>query len=170
MIMDPAILPIAAAAVIPALVYVVWTDLKTMRIPNVACLVIFLAFLPTGLAGLDIETFGWRLAHTAIAFFLGYAIFSLTSGAIGGGDLKLGIALVPYVPGVYLPLLAQLYIVMSVLTLLVFLGLRAGLRGRTQLAAIEASSTSFMKLPFPFALVLSSTFIAYFVTAIVVAG
>jgi prepilin peptidase CpaA len=161
MIMDPAVLPIAAAALVPILVYVMWTDLKSMRIPNAACLLVLLVFLPTGLAGLPIETFGWRLLHTAVAFFAGYAIFQATGGRIGAGDLKLAIAFTPFVPGVYLGLIAQLYVATSLLTVALFLALRAGLRGRTALAALETRSESVMKVPFPFAWTLSSTFIAY---------
>ncbi|MGF1551383.1 MAG: prepilin peptidase [Paracoccaceae bacterium] len=168
MIMDPAILPIAAAALIPLLAYTMWTDLKHMRIPNVVCLLIFLVFIPTGLAGLPIETFGWRLAHAAIAFVVGYAFFTVTDGAIGAGDIKLAVALTPYVSAAGLPALAELYIIASVLTLVVFVGLRAGLRGRTRLAAIEAEAGSILKAPFPFAWILASSFIAFLCFSIAV--
>lgn len=161
MIMEQPAMSLAAAAVIPMLIYVMYSDLKDMRIPNMASLVIFAAFVPLGLWGLPIETFGWRVLHGAIAFFVAFGLFSVAPGVVGGGDLKLIVALVPYVPGDLLIVLAELWVVMSVVTLLLFVALRAGLRGRTQLAAIERSSETFLKLPFPYAWTIAGSFIAF---------
>ncbi|MEM6676739.1 MAG: prepilin peptidase [Pseudomonadota bacterium] len=91
----------ALAGLTPLFVYIMWSDAKNMRIPNIACLMILVVFLATGSWGLPLETFLWRLGHTLIAFFIGWGIFTISSGKVGGGDLKMIIALVPFVPGIH---------------------------------------------------------------------
>ncbi|MEM9782388.1 MAG: prepilin peptidase [Pseudomonadota bacterium] len=97
MIMETTALALATAGLVPLLLYVMWCDMATMRIPNAASLLIFLIFVVTGLMGLPLEIYGWRLLHTVIAFFVGFGLFQISGGQVGGGDLKLLIALTPFV-------------------------------------------------------------------------
>ncbi|MEM6971350.1 MAG: prepilin peptidase [Pseudomonadota bacterium] len=131
MILEPTALAFATAGLVPLLGYVMWSDMAGMRIPNAACLLIFLIFIPTGLMGLPLEIFGWRIGHTVIAFFLGFLLFQISGGQVGGGDLKLLIALTPYVNYQTLP--SVLVIVsLAILALLpVFWLAYRQLRGRT---------------------------------------
>lgn len=117
MIMSDAALGIALAGLVPLLAYIMWSDMKAMRIPNIAVLLIFLVFLATGSWGLPLETFLWRIGHTVIAFGVGWGIFQISGGKIGGGDLKLLIALVPFVPGSAVGIVLLMWAVITLVSL-----------------------------------------------------
>ncbi|MEL6264273.1 MAG: prepilin peptidase [Pseudomonadota bacterium] len=168
MIMEPTALAIAMAGLVPLLVYVMWSDMKTMRIPNMASLLIFLVFIPTGLMGLPIEVFGWRLLHTAIAFAIAFGLFQIAGGRVGGGDLKLVIALTPYVPGVYLGVILVTWSAVTLVSLAAFYGLRLALAGReTGYVALERTPPPGHRFPyFPAGVSIGISFILYFALAL----
>jgi prepilin peptidase CpaA len=90
--------------VLPICLWVAWSDLRAMRIPNVAVLTLAGVFLVIGLVlvlGLGawtFETYLWRLAVLAIVLVIGFVITSL--GMVGAGDAKFAAAMAPFIaPG-----------------------------------------------------------------------
>lgn len=130
MIMSNEALALAMAGLVPLLIYVMWSDAKAMRIPNICCLLAFLIFIPTGLWGLPLETFLWRIGHAVIAYGLAYGLWVIAKAKVGGGDLKLIIAMTPYVPGAYLGVLLMLWAGLTLGMLGIFFALRWSLAGR----------------------------------------
>lgn len=86
---------------LPICVWVAMTDLREMRIPNVAVLALFAVFVGAGLVVLPLNEFGFRLLQLLVVLIAGFVITSL--GMAGAGDSKFAAALAPFVaPGDYL--------------------------------------------------------------------
>jgi len=89
---------------LPICVWVAISDLRSMRIPNVAVLAMTAVFVVIGLVlvfGLGVwtlETYLWRLAALGIVLLAGFIVTSL--GMVGAGDAKFAAAMAPFVaPG-----------------------------------------------------------------------
>ncbi|MBY8976337.1 prepilin peptidase [Rhodobacteraceae bacterium NNCM2] len=96
MLETPALIA-ATAALIPLMLVASWYDLKYLLIPNWLVLCVFAVFLVTGLWGLPFEIYLWRLLNGAVVLAVGFAIFAVGKGKVGGGDMKLIAALVPFI-------------------------------------------------------------------------
>jgi prepilin peptidase CpaA len=84
--------------VLPICIWVALSDLRAMRIPNVAVLALTGVFLAVGLIVLPFEAYLWRLAALVIVLIAGFIITSL--GLVGAGDAKFAAAMAPFIaPG-----------------------------------------------------------------------
>jgi prepilin peptidase CpaA len=84
--------------VLPICIWVALSDLRAMRIPNVAVLALTGVFLTVGLIVLPVEAYLWRLAALGIVLLAGFIIASL--GLVGAGDAKFAAAMAPFIaPG-----------------------------------------------------------------------
>lgn len=90
--------------VLPICLWVAVSDLRAMRIPNVAVLALAGVFLVLGLVlvmGLRVwtfETYLWRWAALVVVLLIGFVVTSL--GLVGAGDAKFAAAMAPFVaPG-----------------------------------------------------------------------
>ena len=102
---------------LPICVWVALSDLREMRIPNVAVLALLGVFVVLGLVVLPLDAYLMRLAQFAIVLVAGFVITSI--GMAGAGDSKFAAAMAPFVaPGDYLffLLLFSLVLVASWLT------------------------------------------------------
>lgn len=96
---------------LPICIWVALSDLRQMRIPNVAVLALTGVFLVTGLFALPMDAYLWRLAALGIVLLAGFVITSL--GLVGAGDSKFAAAMAPFVaPGDYLFFLALFSLVL----------------------------------------------------------
>ncbi|MCT4683247.1 MAG: prepilin peptidase [Roseicyclus sp.] len=109
--------------VLPICIWVAFSDLRAMRIPNTAVLALTGVFLVVGLVlvlGLgawSFETYLWRLAALGIVLVIGFVITSL--GMVGAGDAKFAAAMAPFVApgdGMFFLLLFALVLIGSWLT------------------------------------------------------
>ncbi|MHA7888308.1 MULTISPECIES: prepilin peptidase [Roseicyclus] len=109
--------------VLPICIWVAFSDLREMRIPNTAVLALTGVFLVVGLVlvlGLgawSFETYLWRLAALGIVLVIGFVITSL--GMVGAGDAKFAAAMAPFVApgdGMFFLLLFALVLIGSWLT------------------------------------------------------
>ena len=116
MIATPA-LWVAFAAMVPLMIWASWSDLRTLKIPNVLVLAVLGVFVITGLWGLPIDIFFWRLAHGVGVLLLGFVAFSF--GFIGGGDAKMAAALTPFIVPAELGKFLILYAVITLILLMV---------------------------------------------------
>ncbi|PTX56903.1 prepilin peptidase CpaA [Litoreibacter ponti] len=85
-------------ALIPALpiaIWVAWSDLARMKIPNKAVLALLAVFVVVGVITLPLEVYLWRFAHIAVVLALGF-VMSIT-GLVGAGDAKFAAAMAPFV-------------------------------------------------------------------------
>ena len=86
---------------LPICVWVALTDLREMRIPNVAVLALVTVFLGAGLMVLPLGDYGMRLVAMVVVLLAGFVITSL--GLAGAGDSKFAAAMAPFVaPGDYM--------------------------------------------------------------------
>ena len=83
-------LPFAAAIGI----WVSWSDMRSMKIPNYAVLALGAAYLVTGPFVLPLTSYFWGWALAAIILTAGF-VFN-AAGVLGAGDAKFAAAMAPY--------------------------------------------------------------------------
>ncbi len=87
--------------VIPICIWVGWSDLREMRIPNVSVLALGAVFLVIGFIALPFEVWYMRLLQLAIILLAGFIVSSL--GLVGAGDAKFAAVMAPFIaPGDYM--------------------------------------------------------------------
>lgn len=105
-------------ALIPALpigLWVAWSDLARMKIPNKAVLALLAAFAVVGLIGLPLEDYLWRYAHFAAILALGFVM--TVTGLVGAGDAKFAAAMAPFVALIDLTNVLAIFAVTTILAL-----------------------------------------------------
>ncbi len=80
---------------IPIGIWVAWSDMKFMRIPNVACFALFISFLILAPLIYDFHQYGFRIAQGLVVLFFGF--FATGIGLVGGGDSKFAAAMAPFI-------------------------------------------------------------------------
>lgn len=81
--------------VTPICIYVAYSDVKSMRIPNPSVAALFVVFALVGLIALPFEDYLWRYAHLVIALLIGMGLNA--GGLVGAGDAKFIAAAAPFV-------------------------------------------------------------------------
>lgn len=156
--METAALAVATAAMAVLMLITAWFDLKALRIPNWCVLAVLGIFLVTGLWGLPFDVFAWRLLHGVIVLILGFGLYSIGAGHVGGGDIKMIAALTPFIPGPDVGFVLVLFALLAIAGLVVQRLVRAILRGRkTGWAALD------QRRFFPVGLLLGGTIMIYLV-------
>lgn len=84
-----------APLVWPICIWVAWSDMATMRIPNKAVIALTLVFVGLGLILMPWDMFLWRLSQLAIV--LGIGILLNAAGMVGAGDAKFAAAAAPFI-------------------------------------------------------------------------
>ena len=83
---------------LPICLYVCWSDMRAMRIPNMSVLALAAVFLVVGLIALPLGDYGGRLLQLVIVLLAGIAMNA--GGLVGAGDAKFAAAAAPFVhPG-----------------------------------------------------------------------
>ena len=103
--------PVAAAVFLPFVMavglWVSWSDLKFMKIPNQASIAMLAIWVFPGILIVPLQTWAWGWA---LAFAVLVVTFLLNAiGAIGAGDAKFAAAMAPMFLGADLRLLAGIY-------------------------------------------------------------
>ena len=78
-------------------IWVSWSDMRAMKIPNQAVLALGAAYLVTGPFVLPLASYGWGWALGAVVLIAGIVLNS--AGALGAGDAKFAAAMAPYFVG-----------------------------------------------------------------------
>ncbi|MBV6635369.1 MAG: prepilin peptidase, partial [Mameliella sp.] len=81
--------------VLPICVYICYTDMKGMRIPNHAVVALFLVYLFVGVVALPLDVYFWRYLHLVVVLVAGIALNA--GGAMGAGDAKFAAAAAPFI-------------------------------------------------------------------------
>ena len=79
----------------PVCLYVAWSDLARMKIPNVAVIALLAVFAVVGPLALPLGEYGLRWLHVAGVLLLGFTANAL--GVLGAGDAKFAAAMAPFV-------------------------------------------------------------------------
>lgn len=77
----------------PLCLYVTWTDLSQMRIPNVSVLILIAIFAVAGLFLLPLEVYAMRWVWALGVLVVGFLMSTIGPIAIGAGDAKFAAAL-----------------------------------------------------------------------------
>lgn len=80
---------------IPIALWVAFSDMKVMKIPNVAVLALFGVYVIIGFFALPFDEYLWRFAHLAVILLIGFVLSTL--GFLGAGDAKFAAAMAPFV-------------------------------------------------------------------------
>lgn len=79
--------------VLPICLYICYTDMKGMRIPNHAVVATFIVFAFVGVLALPFDAYLWRYIHLVVVLVAGIALNA--GGAMGAGDAKFAAAAAP---------------------------------------------------------------------------
>lgn len=80
--------------VAPIAIWVAFSDLKFMKIPNLAVYATVAVFLVIGLIALPFGDYLWRLSHLAVVLAIGFV--ANMARLIGAGDAKFAAAMAPF--------------------------------------------------------------------------
>lgn len=93
--------------VVPICIWVAWSDLARMKIPNISVLALFGVFAVLGLIALPFDEYLSRWLTALIVFGIGFALYAI--GGIGAGDVKFAAAMAPYFAGGDLAIILYLF-------------------------------------------------------------
>lgn len=81
--------------VVPITIWVSWSDMASMKIPNKAVLSLLVVFLVIGLLALPFWDYLWRWSHFAVILVIGFVMAAV--GMMGAGDAKYAAAMAPFI-------------------------------------------------------------------------
>ena len=81
--------------VVPICIYVAFSDMRDMRIPNQMVLLLFAVFALVGLIALPFDVYAWRYMHLIVVLIAGIALNA--GGVMGAGDAKFAAAAAPFI-------------------------------------------------------------------------
>lgn len=143
----------------PICLWVAWSDLKSMRIPNKAVLSLVAVFAVVGLITLPLTTWAWAWTHLVIVLVVGF-VLSLT-GAVGAGDAKFAAAMAPFIA---LPDLREFALILAATTLASIIAHRL-IRRIPWFRGLAPDWTSWTHKGFPMGLALGPSLIFYLARA-----
>lgn len=94
-------------AVIPIAVYVAWSDMHRMKIPNVAVYALVISFAVLGLIALPFTQYMWHWTHLVVVLLVGFVLNALR--LLGAGDAKFMAGAAPFMATDDLPLILPLF-------------------------------------------------------------
>jgi prepilin peptidase CpaA len=145
---------------LPIALWVAWSDMATMKIPNKAVLALTAVFAVVGVLVLPLPEYLWRWSHLVVILLAGF-LLNLT-GALGAGDAKFAAAMAPF-----FALTDWLFVLVLFAAVLVaaFVTHRAVRRIPAVRRAFPGWE-SWTRKDFPMGLALSGTLIGYFALAL----
>lgn len=152
------ILPVAAIGL-----WVAWSDMKFMKIPNTSVLALAAVFLILGPIALPFQTWLWGLALGVITLVAGFVISSLR--LVGAGDAKFAAAMAPFFAG---SSPAFVFTLFAGCLLAAFFAHR--LARLTPFRTATADWASWTNRKFPMGLALAGTLIFYFLLALLISA
>lgn len=88
-------------------IWVAWSDMKFMKIPNTAVLALAGAYLILGPFALGLHLYLWGIALGLITLAIGFVASS--ARLVGAGDAKFAAAMAPFFAGSTLPMVMTLF-------------------------------------------------------------
>jgi prepilin peptidase CpaA len=146
--------------VIPIAIWVSWSDMKFMKIPNKAVLALTAVFAIVGLAALPLDIWAWRWLSLVVVLVAGFV--ANAARLIGAGDAKFAAAMAPFFPVDDLRFVLALF---AAAIIGAFVSHRA-VRTIGPVRALTADWASWTHKDFPMGLALSGTLVFYFAAAL----
>lgn len=140
---------------VPVALWVAWSDMAAMRIPNAAVLTLMAIFAVLGLAALPLGAWAWGWAQFAMVLVVGFVLNM--ARALGAGDAKFAAAMAPFVA----PADAAVFLVMFALVLLAAFATHRGVRAVPALRGLTPDWQSWQRRDFPMGLALGGVLILY---------
>ncbi|MGI9389927.1 MAG: A24 family peptidase [Boseongicola sp.] len=81
--------------VLPIAIWVAWSDMATMKIPNKAVIAMLAVFVIIGLIALPFTEYLWRYLHFAVVLVICFVLNMVR--ALGAGDAKFAAAMAPFI-------------------------------------------------------------------------
>lgn len=145
---------------IPIAIWVSWSDMKFMKIPNKSVVALFVIFAVVGLIALPFEDYLWRYLNVLVVLVIGF--FLNMRRAIGAGDAKFAAAMAAFFPATDTAILIYFFAA-------VLLGAFATHRGFRRIPAVRAAFPdwkSWENRDFPMGLALSGALILYLLAGV----
>ena len=155
----------AFAVMTPLMLFTAWHDIKYLRIPNWIPVTTVAVYVVTGIWGLPFDVFLWGLGAGVITLLVFFGLYVLAHsvgiGKIGGGDVKLLSALVPFV-FLHDAVNALIIYTISVFTVAFGILIIWGFRKKTTgLASLDQRGKKVAQVASPFGVALAFTTIFY---------
>ncbi|SEN78618.1 prepilin peptidase CpaA [Palleronia salina] len=145
--------------VTPICIWVAWSDMARMKIPNKAVMALFLVYLLIGPLVLPLELYAWQFLHLAVVLVAGFVLNM--GGALGAGDAKFAAAAAPFV---LLPDALTLLYLFAAITLAAFATHRLA-RATPAIRSRTPEWVSWTSAKFPMGLALAPALLFYLVLA-----
>lgn len=143
----------------PISLYVAWSDVKDMRIPNLAVLALMAVYAIVGFLTLPLESWAWTWVHFLVVLVIGF-VLNMTA-AFGAGDAKFAAAMAPFVA---LGDLRLFLVLLCAVTLAAVVAHRV-MRAIPAIRRATPDWQSWQRREFPFGLALAPALIFYLVLA-----
>lgn len=82
--------------VLPIAIWVAWSDMARMKIPNKSVIALIAVFAVIGLIALPFSEYLWRWTHFAVVLAIGFLLNMVR--LVGAGDAKFAAAMAPFIP------------------------------------------------------------------------
>ncbi|SEW09403.1 prepilin peptidase CpaA [Aliiroseovarius sediminilitoris] len=145
--------------VVPIALWVVWSDLSRMKIPNKAVMALIIVFAVVGLFAFELNDYLLRWIHLVVVLVIGF-VMNL-GRMLGAGDAKFAAAMAPLVA------LPDAFLVLTILAVMTVAGfiLHRLARSMDWVRATTPNWESWTRRDYPMGLSLGTTLITYFLLA-----
>lgn len=140
---------------VPVGLWVIWSDMARMRIPNAAVLVLLAGYAVLGLLALEPAAWGWGWVRAAAVLVLGFGLN--LAGLLGAGDAKFAAAMAAVVA----PADAGMFALLLAGVMLAALATHRAVRRVRGLRALAPHWRSWRRQDFPLGLALGWALILY---------
>ena len=141
--------------VIPVCFWVAFSDMKLMKIPNVAVLTLAAIFLVVGPFVLPIDEYLWRILNGVVVLAIGFVVNLVR--LVGAGDAKFAAAMAPFFPAAEA---ASVFMFFAAMLLVAFVAHRVA-RSIGPIRRAVPDWKSWDNPKFPMGLALSATLAGY---------
>jgi prepilin peptidase CpaA len=150
--------------VLPIAIWVAWSDMKFMKIPNKAVMALLAVWVLIGWLAVPFDQYLWGFALAAILLVVGFV--ANASGLVGAGDAKFAAAMAPFFVGGDLRLILALF---AACLIGAFATHRLA-RALPPVRRLTADWASWTHAKFPMGLALSGLIVFYFLAALLPKG
>ncbi|WP_376876959.1 prepilin peptidase [Albirhodobacter sp. R86504] len=144
-------------ATLPVSFWVIWSDLKFMKIPNKAVIAMLGIFVIVGLLVIPFEAWLWRWSHFVVVLVIGIVLNATIH--FGAGDAKYAAAAAPFI-ALNPSSIRLMLVLLAAVTLSAFVTHRIA-RGLPALRGLAPDWLSWSRKDFPFGVPLALTLSAY---------
>lgn len=150
--------------VLPISIWVAWSDMKFMKIPNISVLAMAAGYAAIGPIALPLDLYLWGYALGAGTLVVGFLIS--TARMVGAGDAKFAAAMAPFFVGSNASLVLMLF---GGCLIAAFVAHRA-LRAIPAIRRATPDWQSWTHRKFPMGLALAGTITFYFLLALLISA